>query len=67
MPKGMSGPGNVSTAPDVPMIGFTSDAGAEPGLAWAVAGAAAAKAIAAHDTIPRSFAVICVFLPVALS
>src|SRR5690349_21165597 len=27
MPKGMSGPGKVSTSPDVPMSGLTNDAG----------------------------------------
>ena len=32
IPNGMSGPGNVSTDPDVPMNGLTSEAGSFTGL-----------------------------------
>jgi hypothetical protein len=53
----MSGPGNVSTLPDVPMSGLTSEAGFVTG--WALAADVAAElAPVAATVVPRAVAAV---------
>src|ERR1700742_2885514 len=57
MPNGMSGPGNVSTAPEVPISGLTSAAGLVTSLG-AEALVAAELVPAAATGVPRAVAAV---------
>ena len=55
MPAGMSGPGKVSTAPDVPMRGLTRDAGSFTKAGVAVLAASALPtAVSGRATMPNT-------------